>query len=476
MAQKKLFIPAAILLCFVLGLLGAVLFIPESRSPISSDPTEISLEGYHRLMIFAPHCDDEVLGSAGLIQKALQAGMDVHVVLETNGDGYLFATMEEFRRIYPRTIDFIRMGDLRQQETLKALQELGVKSQQVIFLGYPDRGTPQLWLWHWSRDDPYTSPYTRTSRSPYHLTYNPEAVYSGEDLLHDIRSLIETNQPDLIVYPHPADVHPDHWGLSAFVRLAVYLIQHHVPAYHPTLLAYLIHRPDFPYPKQYAPQADLLPPIKMWSVDTEWLRIDLTEEEVAKKEKATLAYQSQLGLLRNFLLSFVRRNELFDRPEAKILDVVTSGDRMQPASWLNALEEAIPPLAEDPRGDFFVRRLVPASDWVALYAAQSIDDELWLCAELRGRANGAFTYTLRLLAVSDEEQIHHYVAEGRAGRSSIGRAMVQQNLVCTHIPMDTLNYPWLLFISAEVRNGTLGILDQIAWQAVFPSPLEVISH
>lgn len=461
---------------FVASLFGAVLLTPESRSPILFDIPEISLVGYQRLMIFAPHCDDEILGSAGLIQNAHQLGIDVRVVLETNGDGYLFATLEEFRRIYPRPGDFIRMGDLRQQETLKALQQLGVKSHQVFFLGYPDRGTPQLWLQHWSRENPYTSPYTRTSRSPYHLTFNSAAVYAGEDLLGDIRSLIETYQPDLIVYPHPADVHPDHWGLSAFVRLAVYLIQRHTPDYQPALLAYLIHRPDFPYPKRYVPEADLLPPNKMWSVDTEWFRLDLTGDEIARKENATLAYQSQLGLLRNFLLSFVRRNELFDRPEAGILEVVSFGDRMQPGTWLNSLGEPIPAIKQDPQGDFITRRLVPASDWVALYAAHSPQDELWLCAELRGRANGMFTYTLRLLAVDENDQIAHYSAQGRAGRASFNQAEIQQNQVCTHIAMDTLNRPWLLFVSADVRNGTLGILDQIAWQAVFTFPLEVSSH
>lgn len=476
MAQKRLLIPASLLLLLIGGLFGVYLFTPESRSPIPLDLPEISLEGVHRLMIFAPHCDDEVLGSGGLIQKAIEAGIDVHVVLETNGDGQIFVTMEEFRRVYPRTRDFIRMGVLRQQETLRALAELGVDSQRITFLGYPDRGTPQLWLWHWSRERPYTSPYTRTSRSPYQLTYNPLAIYAGEDLLGDVRRLIETDQPDLIVYPHPADVHPDHWGLSNFVRLAVYLIQRQNPAYQPELLAYLIHRPDFPYPKKYDPEADLLPPNKMWSVDTAWYRLDLTKEEMVRKEQATLAYQSQLGALRNLLLSFVRRNELFDRPEAKALEAVYSGERAQPTTWLNAMEEPIQPIKEDPRGDFITRRLVPASDWVALYAAHSLEDELWLCAELRGRANGAFTYTLRLIAVDEHEQIHHYSAEGRAGRAGLGRAKVQQNLVCTHLAMDTLNRPWLLFAGAEVRNGSVGVLDQIAWQAIFVFPFEVSSR
>jgi hypothetical protein len=96
MAHKKILIPASLLVVFVASLFGAVLLTPESRSPILFDIPEISLVGYQRLMIFAPHCDDEILGSAGLIQKAHQLGIDVRVVLETNGDGYLLPPWKNF--------------------------------------------------------------------------------------------------------------------------------------------------------------------------------------------------------------------------------------------------------------------------------------------------------------------------------------------------------------------------------------------
>lgn len=104
MAQKRLLIPASLLLLLIGGLFAAYLFTPESRSPLPVDLPEISLEDVQRLMIFAPHCDDEVLGSGGLIQKAIQAGIDVQVVLETNSDGQLFVTMEKFCRCPPRPL------------------------------------------------------------------------------------------------------------------------------------------------------------------------------------------------------------------------------------------------------------------------------------------------------------------------------------------------------------------------------------
>jgi len=145
------------------------------------------------------------------------------VVIETNGDGYLFATMEEFRKVFPGTKDYIRMGDIRQQESLAALSVLGVAKDEVSFLSYPDRGTPELWIKNWSRQNPYESPYTGTSRSPYALTFDPESNYSGEDLLKDLRTIIHDYHPDLVIYPNPEDVHPDHRGLANFVTLALQL-------------------------------------------------------------------------------------------------------------------------------------------------------------------------------------------------------------------------------------------------------------
>ncbi len=128
--------------------------------------TPLALEGHGKLLVLAPHCDDETLSSAGVILAAQRLGMQVKVVVATNGDGYLFATMEEFHQVYPTAADFIRLGNLRQQESLNALKVLGVDAGQVIFLSYPDRGTPSLLLENWSRNNPYQSPYSETSQSP----------------------------------------------------------------------------------------------------------------------------------------------------------------------------------------------------------------------------------------------------------------------------------------------------------------------
>lgn len=39
-----------------------------------------------KVLILAPHPDDEAIATAGVIQKALKAGSDIKVVFFTNGD------------------------------------------------------------------------------------------------------------------------------------------------------------------------------------------------------------------------------------------------------------------------------------------------------------------------------------------------------------------------------------------------------
>jgi LmbE family N-acetylglucosaminyl deacetylase len=203
------------LLTLLLLSVGTILILEHFRLTDFSPPTladldELPLNQYNRVLILAPHNDDEVLGAGGFIAQAARLGLDIKVVLATNGDAYALAAMDDIRRIAPRPKDYVRMGVLRQQESLNALQILGVPVENVQFLGYPDRGLAALWTSYWATAYPYHSSYTDASASPYEISYNPEAVYAGEDFLADLQQIIKTYQPDLIITSHPQEVHGDH--------------------------------------------------------------------------------------------------------------------------------------------------------------------------------------------------------------------------------------------------------------------------
>ncbi len=441
---------------------------PRGSAPGLSDLFPLPVDGHQRILILAPHCDDETLGSAGLIQEALRKNIQVRVVIATNGDGFLFATMEDFRRIYPTHADFIRMGNLRQRESLAAMRVLGLQSGQVTFLSYPDRGTPALWNNHWSAKNPYRSPYIGENKSPYPVTYDPKSVYTGEDYLADLQAILTSYRPDLIIYPHPNDVHPDHWGLSAFTRLAVALLEKADPSYHPDMYAYLVHRPDFPEPKGLLPDENLLPPALLYDIYPDWWRLDLSQGETALKEQAVFQYKSQLPLLRELLDSFIRTNELFAQPQPATLADLSSGDAHDPASWQDAGGQAIPPIQKDPVQDFFTRDAISSADLVAAYAVRTPDASLVLCGQVRDDADSPLSYTLRVLAVGPQGVVHR-IYKNHAAKNG-GRATLSGPYFCSSEALSDLGDPWLIFVGADVEEMGVGILDQIAWQQVNLEP------
>jgi LmbE family N-acetylglucosaminyl deacetylase len=431
---------------------------------VSENLADLQLAGHLRLLVLAPHCDDETLGAGGLMLAAQRMGIEVRVVIATNGDGYVFATMEDFHRAFPQSRDFVHMGTLRQQESLRALGLLGVSEARVSFLSYPDGGTPSLWENHWSAQTPYRSPHSGARRSPYPITYDQTAVYAGADMLRDLVSVLRVYWPDLIVYPHPNDVHPDHWGLSVFTRLALAQVERENPAYHPDSYVYLIHRPDFPLPAGRRPDAGLEPPAALGNLPPNWYRLGLSAEETALKWRALQAYGSQINLLRGLFESLVRANELFGQLDPTGLPQIAEGDPVDPRTWHSMSGASISPVQLDPSGDVVLREAVSAADLTALYAGETGDGLLDLCAQTRGRASRDLTYVLQVRAVSDDNTVFHVARWGLVSPGEPNHASSNGHFVCAQAPIAQLGNPWLVVVNAWVHGPGATALDETAWQ------------
>jgi LmbE family N-acetylglucosaminyl deacetylase len=444
----------------------------EKGTPSLANLAPLSLSGHQRVLILAPHSDDETLGSAGLIQEALRAGMEVKVVIATNGDGSMSATMRDFHRIHPAHADYIRMGNLRQQESLAAMLELGIKPEQVIFLSYPDRGTARLWDTNWSEKNPYRSPYTGDIHSPYLLTYNPKSIYTGENYLSDLSDILSNYQPDLIIYPHPDDLHPDHWGLSAFTRLAIALLEQKNPSYHPDTFVYLVHRPDFPDPKGLLPLQNLLPPISLYNLDpSSWFRLGLDSQEVLQKSLAVYQYKSQLPLLYKLLVSFIRNNEVFAQLKTAEITDLAVGDPLKPDTWRDANGNLISPIQKDPVLDYFTRTAVADADLTAAYAVRTSQNTLVVCGQVRLKTDRFLVYGLHVLAVNQKGIVHQNFLN--RGPSNAARVKLKGPYFCAEMRLADLGDPSMVFVGANVDELGVGILDQIAWQQVniVPAPM-----
>lgn len=269
-----------------------------------------------KALIIAPHNDDEILGTGGVIQKYLKKGGEVIVVILTNGDGQ--------RRRPPLTprANYVKLGYRRQTESLESLKSLGLHAENVIFFGYPDRGLSKLWSSHWSYDQLYWSKYTRTDHSPYKNSFTNRAPYCGLSLLSDLQKIIQKTNPDVIYLPHPNDSHTDHWSTNAFVIYSLeQLKEENKEKYGQIcLLTYLIHRGKWPLPRGKKLKAELTPPKKLLNLDTKWTKTFLSTAESDSKFSAICKHRSQTRLMKKYLMSFARANELFGKVPSLVFE------------------------------------------------------------------------------------------------------------------------------------------------------------
>ena len=105
-----------------------------ARSPLATlDAAPLDPASLGRVLLLAPHPDDESLGCGGLLAALARRGAGVRVVFASDGEA-------SHRRSRSHPPD--RLGALRRTEALAALAILGVPGDAARFLGLPDRAIP----------------------------------------------------------------------------------------------------------------------------------------------------------------------------------------------------------------------------------------------------------------------------------------------------------------------------------------------
>ncbi|MCS7208113.1 MAG: PIG-L family deacetylase [Fimbriimonadales bacterium] len=259
-----------------------------------------------RLLIVAPHPDDEVLGCGGLIATATAQGIPVRVVYLTAGDGFAAAAAFTARSA-PDARDCLLLGQLRMRESRSALRALGVGAEDAVFLGYPDRGLLPMAT---RPNRTVRSAATRATVVPYAEAHSPNAPYTAAALVADLRAMLAAFQPTRVFTTHPLDDHEDHTAAALFTREAIaQAIQAGELRRTPMLYYYLVHRGDWPLPQGEHPDRYLTPPPSLSGQD--WQVFPLRREAQQAKRAALHAHASQYALMRRFLGSFLRQNEIF---------------------------------------------------------------------------------------------------------------------------------------------------------------------
>ncbi|HHW14467.1 MAG TPA: PIG-L family deacetylase [Firmicutes bacterium] len=436
-------------------------------------PSRFAVRPHERIMIFAPHSDDEVLGPGGLIQRAVRRGAEVRVVLVTNGDGFTLAVEDQFHSLRVTPQKYIQFAYLRQKETLAALASLGVPASAVTFLGFPDRGTAREWEDYWLKSNPYTSRYTRTSHSPYRNSYVRETPFSGAALAEQIIRLIREFRPDTIILPHPNDLHPDHWATHNFVVYALAMMDDPETGgplllrHPPRLLNYLVHRGNWPAPKGYHPYQELAPPPRLLASDTRWGAFPLRPWETERKHQAILKYGSQVRVMHRYLVSFARANDLFGV--------------LPPTP---AVGEKTVTAVLDPIEDSFVREVEGAAD-LRRISLNADRDYVYCRLTLRRRPSALVTYLLHfhaLPASPEQPPVRHdlrlrFVRGRWVAHSAQPQGFAPDerypvtasgSTLIIRFPREAAGPRRLFFVAAETRLGEL--MDRTAWRCVELSP------
>jgi LmbE family N-acetylglucosaminyl deacetylase len=217
----------------------------------------IKITSKDRLLILAPHPDDESLATGGLIQRAASAGAKVRVLFATDGDNNPWPQRFLERKLQITSRDRARWGRRRRKEALAALELLGLPKGSARFLGLPDQGITNL------------------------------LMRAEEGVLFTLWAELTEWEPTLFVMPSATDAHPDHSALFVLVHLAMMRLDRP-----PRMLRFIIHSP-----RRQSERGKVT--------------LRLTQPEIERKRAAILAHQSQMALSRKRFAGYATDQEVF---------------------------------------------------------------------------------------------------------------------------------------------------------------------
>lgn len=135
-----------------------------------------------RLLVVAPHPDDETLGCGGLIASTLAQGGDVHTLFVTDG-----GASHPPSDLWPRE----RLARRREEEASEALLRLGLGDRARTFLRLMDAAMPAAGSPPW------------------------------ETALAQVVATVTSFEPDLVVLPWRRDPHCDHRAAFTLASAAI---------------------------------------------------------------------------------------------------------------------------------------------------------------------------------------------------------------------------------------------------------------
>lgn len=144
-----------------------------------------------KIIVFAPHPDDEVLGCGGTIVKKLKDGYDVFIIFMTDGR-YALKDIGVDKNPSPSKIKVIR-----RKEAIRAAEILGIPRINLFFLDIEDKSLGK------------------------HKKYS----------LEKITKMIKEIRPTEIFFPQELEYNPDHRATNRIIKEALKKLDFHIAEY-----------------------------------------------------------------------------------------------------------------------------------------------------------------------------------------------------------------------------------------------------
>jgi LmbE family N-acetylglucosaminyl deacetylase len=286
-----------------------------------------------RVLIAAPHPDDEAIATGGALQAVTAAGAACRVLVITDGDNNPWPQrwIEKRWRIGPA--ERARWGAQRRAEALAALRALGVAADDARCLGFPDLGLTDLLM----RGDSSIA-----------------AVLDAQ---------LDEFRPTHVFLPALEDRHPDHSALHVLLQLALLRRR----AFEPRLLTFGVHG------SALAGNAVVL-------------RLSAAQRET--KRLAIMMHQTQMRLSERRFVAYARETEPFavgstrgrPDPQHPVRAAIAAGNlevRIDHARWSGGMRDlALFVVAAKGGGETLCRKVMlagaPSADILDTVAGRNI--------------------------------------------------------------------------------------------------------
>lgn len=202
-----------------------------------------------RIVVFAPHPDDEILACGGTIAKMLNEGQEILLVFLTDGRN----SLKDIGIISnPSPIE---LKEIRKDEAKRAARTLGIPQKNLIFLDIEDGALPK-----------------------------------NENLAYKTIIEILGDFPEIVFYPQEKEFHVDHRTTNRLIKNAIKQLN-----FHPVQYQYTI---AWKYPFNIIPR---LPEVFQDAIIGTFLKKKIVQIDISDclplKMAALNQYKSQLSIL-----------------------------------------------------------------------------------------------------------------------------------------------------------------------------------